>query len=173
MAKRGSAHRRALRLSGNVSAYEVLCIARRVAPSIPANPSRTCSPSSRPGLSPTCQRSRRDAILAGSDHLQRLWIVGPEALHEIDERDEVGVARAGPRVSAAANPVSVPRGLKVRRRRWGIARCKVRNFASDPRMLDELALACDAGAAAWWKRSGGDKCTQMAAALSLASCIPR
>jgi hypothetical protein len=37
-------------------------------------------------------------------------------------------------------------------RSLAIARGKVTQLAQDPRLLEELARACDAGAAAWWER---------------------
>lgn len=37
-------------------------------------------------------------------------------------------------------------------RALAIARRKVANLAADPRLLEELAAACVAGAAAWWVR---------------------
>jgi hypothetical protein len=33
-----------------------------------------------------------------------------------------------------------------------IARRQVRSLAKDPRLIDKLAVACSAGAAAWWQR---------------------
>lgn len=45
----------------------------------------------------------------------------------------------------AAWPAGEPKALAIARR-------LVSALASDPRLLGELALACDAGAAAWWQR---------------------
>jgi hypothetical protein len=42
-------------------------------------------------------------------------------------------------------PAGEPKTLVIARRLVGA-------LASDPRLLEELALACDAGAAAWWAR---------------------
>jgi len=47
-------------------------------------------------------------------------------------------------------PTHGPQAVKA----LAIARRLVRQLTADPRLLEELAAACAAGAAAWWQRRG-------------------